>query len=213
MDPPRLQDPGPRPYADGEICVAEATASWAAAPSMIYHWVHTGQMTARRSSGNRLCIPWDNQARAGCQELDRPVRPPGPLRPPSRLPAPPSPAAEGEVSVTEAAYQLGCSIRCHLRLDRTGKLAARRGAGNRLHIPWNEQVQANAVPGSSNPGTSTPQPARPGPRRPALRPRKCQCQPTSWHHQRPPRPAPIPKTEPAPARDCRRGSMNRPSPR
>ena len=61
---------------------------------------------------------------------------------PRTLPAPPSPAAEGEVSVTEAAYRLGCSHWVIYDWIDTGKLAARRGAGGRLHIPWNDQVQA-----------------------------------------------------------------------
>jgi excisionase family DNA binding protein len=45
-------------------------------------------------------------------------------------------------SVTEAAYQLGCSIHVIYDWIDTGKLAARRGHGGRLHIPWNDQVQA-----------------------------------------------------------------------
>ena len=25
---------------------------------VIYHWIKTGQLAARRGSGNRFCIPW-----------------------------------------------------------------------------------------------------------------------------------------------------------
>ena len=134
--------PAPDAYADGEISVAEAARRLDCSTSVIYHWIHTGQLTARRSSGNQLCIPWDARIQAGCHEriagsshLGRGARP-------RTLPAPPSPAAQGEVSVTEAAYQLGCSIHVIYYWIDTGKLAARRGAGNRLHIPWNKQIQA-----------------------------------------------------------------------
>jgi excisionase family DNA binding protein len=134
--------PAPPTYADGEIPVTEAASRLGCSTTVAYHWIHTGQLTARRSSGGRFCFPWDDQVQARCQELiaqsarlGRPARP-------RTLPAPPSPAADGEVSVTEAAYQLGCSIHVIYYWIDTGKLTARRGQGGRLHIPWNDQVQA-----------------------------------------------------------------------
>jgi len=127
--------PAPAAYADGEISVAEAARRLGCSTSVVYHWIHTGQLTARRSSGSRLCIPWDDRIQAESSHLSRAARP-------RTLPAPPSPAAEGEISVTEAAYQLGCSIHVIYYWIDTGKLAARRGPGGRLHIPWNDQVQA-----------------------------------------------------------------------
>ena len=35
--------------------------------SVIYHWIHTGQLTARRGSASRFCIPWNQQLHADCQ--------------------------------------------------------------------------------------------------------------------------------------------------
>jgi hypothetical protein len=109
---------------------------------VIYHWIHTGQLTARRSSGNRFCIPWDDQVSARCQGLIADSAHPGRTARPRTLPAPPSPAACGDVSVTEAAYQLDCSTHVIYYWIETGKLAARRAQDGRLHIPWNDQVQA-----------------------------------------------------------------------
>src|SRR6266571_3389228 len=111
-----------------------------------WHTGATEQLTAalavRRGPGNRFCIPWNDQAHADCQSLiaqsahlDRTARP-------RKLPAPPSPAADGEVSVTEAAYRLGCSIGVLYYWIETGQLAVRRGPGNRLNIPWDHQVEA-----------------------------------------------------------------------
>ena len=142
MDPPRLPHPRPSAYAPGEISAAEAARRLGCSTSVIYHWIHTGQLTARRSSGGRLCIPWNDQVSARCQELVAQSARLGRTARPRTLPAPPSPAADGEVSVTEAAYQLGCSIHVIYYWIDTGKLAARRGQGGRLHIPWNDQVQA-----------------------------------------------------------------------
>jgi excisionase family DNA binding protein len=134
--------PAPAPYADGEISAGEAARQLGCSTSVIYHWIHTGQLTARRSSGNRLCIPWNDQVSARCQELITQSAHLGRAARPRTLPAPPYPAADGEVSVTEAACQLSCSTYVIYDWIETGKLAARRGTGNRLHIPWNDQIQA-----------------------------------------------------------------------
>ena len=205
--------PAPDAYADGEISVAEAARRLDCSTSIIYYWIHTGQLTARRSSGNRLCIPWDSHIQAGCQEriagssrLGRSARP-------RTLPAPPSPAAEGEVSVTEAAYQLGCSIGVIYDWIDTGKLAARRGAGNRLHIPWNEHVQAQCRARIEQSGHLNPAARKTRPRRPhrgpgnvsaSRHPGTISARPAQRRSQ---------NTKVRPARDCRRGSMNRPSQR
>ncbi len=57
------------------------------------------------------------------------------------IPAP-APYADGEISVTEAARQLGCSTGVIYDWIQAGQLDARRGAGNRLCIPWNDRIQA-----------------------------------------------------------------------
>jgi excisionase family DNA binding protein len=134
--------PAPAAYADGEISAAEAARRLGCSTSVVYHWIHTGQLTARRGSGSRLCIPWDDRIQAGCHQRIAESSHLGRAARPRTLPAPPSPAADGEVSVTEAAYQLGCSIHVIYHWIDAGKLAARRGPGGRLHIPWNDQVQA-----------------------------------------------------------------------
>jgi len=157
--------PAPEPYAGSEISVAEAASRLGCSTGVIYHWVHTGQLTARRGQGSRLCIPWDDQVRAGCQELITRSAHLGRTARPRTLPAPPSPAAEGEVSVTEAAYQLGCSTYVIYDWIETGKLAARRGAGNRLHIPWDQQVQAECRARIGQSGHLNPDVRRTRPRR------------------------------------------------
>jgi excisionase family DNA binding protein len=133
--------PAPPAYADGGISVAEAARRLGCSTNVVYHWIHTGQLAARRSSGSRLCIPWDDRIQASCYQLIAESSHLGRAARPRTLPAPASPTADGEVSVTEAAYQLGCSIHVIYYWIGTGQLAARRGHGGRLHIPWNDQVK------------------------------------------------------------------------
>jgi len=158
--------PVPDPYGPGEISVAEAARRLGCSTSVIYHWIHTGQLTARRGQGNRFCIPWNAQAEAGCRtriarsaHLGRTARP-------RTLPAPEFPAADGgEVSVTAAACQLGCSAGVIYYWIETGQLTARRGVGNRLHIPWNDQIQAECRSRIGQSGHLNPAARRTKPRR------------------------------------------------
>ena len=59
--------PVPDPYRPGEISVAEAARRLGCSTSVIYHWIHTGQLTARRGSASRFCIPWNQPVQADCQ--------------------------------------------------------------------------------------------------------------------------------------------------
>ena len=188
--------------------MAEAARRLGCSTGVIYHWIHTGQLTARRGSGSRFCIPWDAQA-GRCQ--DRPVRPPGPGRPPPHTPG---------TRVPRRRRRRGQRHRSRLpaRLQHrviyywieTGQLTARRGAGNRLHIPWNDQIQAECRSRIGQSGHLNPAARRTKPRGGAEQP-ECRCHLPCSHHQRGPdqhRSAPI---QNIPTRGCRRGSMNRPS--
>ena len=55
--------PAPNPYADGEISVAEAAARLGISTGVVYDWIKTGKLDARRGPGNRLCIPWTERSR------------------------------------------------------------------------------------------------------------------------------------------------------
>jgi excisionase family DNA binding protein len=59
--------PAPNPYADGEISVAEAAARLGTSTGVVYDWIKTGKLNARRGPGSRLCIPWTEQAEAECR--------------------------------------------------------------------------------------------------------------------------------------------------
>ena len=158
--------PVPDPYGPGEISVAEAARRLGCSTGVIYHWIHTGQLTARRGSASRFCIPWNAQAEAGCRTRIAQSAHLGRAARPRKLPAPAFPAADGgEISVTEAACQLGCSAGVIYYWIETGQLTARRGAGNRLHIPWNDQIQAECRSRIGQSGHLNPAARRTKPRR------------------------------------------------
>jgi excisionase family DNA binding protein len=60
--------PAPAPHQDGEISVDEAADRLGCSPGVVYYWIKAGQLEARRGSGNRLCIPWNDGTEAACRE-------------------------------------------------------------------------------------------------------------------------------------------------
>ena len=49
-----------------EISVADAARRLGCSPGVVYYWIETGQLAARRSPGGRLCIPWTPATEADC---------------------------------------------------------------------------------------------------------------------------------------------------
>ena len=80
------------------------------------------------------------------------------------IPAP-APYHDGEISVAEAARQLGCSTGVIYYWIQAGQLDARRGQGNRLCIPWNDPIQAACRDRAAASGHLNPAARRTTPRR------------------------------------------------
>ena len=59
--------PAPNPYTDGEISVADAAVRLGCSIGVVYDWIKTGKLSARRGPGNRLCIPWTDHVEAECR--------------------------------------------------------------------------------------------------------------------------------------------------
>ena len=59
--------PVPPPVAAGEITVEDAARQLGCSPGVIYYWIETGQLKARRGTGNSLCIPWAPGTEAECR--------------------------------------------------------------------------------------------------------------------------------------------------
>jgi hypothetical protein len=71
--------PAPAPYASGEISVAEAARRLGCSTGVIYYWIDAAQLEARRGTGNRLCIRWNDRIEAACRHR---IRRSGHLTPP-----------------------------------------------------------------------------------------------------------------------------------
>jgi hypothetical protein len=59
--------PAPNPYADNEISVTDAAHRVGCSTGVVYDWIKTGKLAARRGIGNRLCIPWTEQTETECR--------------------------------------------------------------------------------------------------------------------------------------------------
>ena len=70
--------PAPNPYTDGEISVADTAERLGVSTGVVYDWIKTGKLAARRGSGNRLCIPWTDQRRGRMPLPHHRIRPPQP---------------------------------------------------------------------------------------------------------------------------------------
>ena len=118
VDPPRLPHPRPGCLRRRRDLRAEAARLLGCSTSVIYHWIHTGQLTARRGSGSRFCIPWDDQVSASCQDLIAQSARLGRTARPRTLPAPPSPAAARRGQRHRSRLPARLQHPCHLLLDR-----------------------------------------------------------------------------------------------
>jgi len=83
------QIPSPQPYAAGEIGVAEAAARLGCSTGVVYYWIESAQLDARRGPGNRLCITWTPNVDAACR---RRLAESGHLNPAARRGKPRQPA-------------------------------------------------------------------------------------------------------------------------
>ena len=59
--------PTPGPLTPGEISVAQAADRLGISADAVYYWIKTGQLPARRGTGNRLAITWTPDIEAACR--------------------------------------------------------------------------------------------------------------------------------------------------
>jgi excisionase family DNA binding protein len=78
----------------------------------------------------------------------------------------PNPYAANEISVNQAAERLGCSAGVVYYWLKIGHLEAHRAAGNRLAIPWTNQVETSCRQRLAESGHLNPQARRSKPRKP-----------------------------------------------
>ena len=72
--------------------MAQAASRLSCSAGVIYYWIESAQLDARRGPGNRLCIPWTARVEAACR---RRITGSGHLNPAARRTRPPQPALNG----------------------------------------------------------------------------------------------------------------------
>ncbi|MCX4589256.1 recombinase family protein [Streptomyces sp. NBC_01549] len=149
--------PAPVPFRDGEICVNQAAQILGITADAVYYWLTHGRLDARKDSGGRWCIPWNDQVEANCRrQIDTSGHlTPRPTTPPQTLP--------GEVSVQQGAAHLGVVEHALYYWIRCGRLTARKDVGGRWCIPWDDQVEADCRDWITHPEQFMPTGRRPLP--------------------------------------------------
>lgn len=79
--------PAPQPFASGEISVNDAAERLGCSTGVIYYWINNELLTARRGSGNRLCVNWNTSTEAACRAR---ITASGHLNPAARRSKPPA---------------------------------------------------------------------------------------------------------------------------
>jgi hypothetical protein len=79
--------PAPTPYAYGEISVADAAQRLGCSIGVLYDWIKTGKLVARRGAGNRLCLSWTEHIEVDCRQR---IANSGHLNPAARRTKPPA---------------------------------------------------------------------------------------------------------------------------
>jgi DNA invertase Pin-like site-specific DNA recombinase len=79
--------PAPTPYAYGEISVADAAQRLGCSIGVLYDWIKTGKLVARRGAGNRLCLSWTEHIELDCRQR---IANSGHLNPAARRTKPPA---------------------------------------------------------------------------------------------------------------------------
>jgi DNA invertase Pin-like site-specific DNA recombinase len=59
--------PTPGPYNADELSVAEVAGRLGVSIGVVYYWIGSAQLDARRGTGNRLCIPWNPAVEAAAR--------------------------------------------------------------------------------------------------------------------------------------------------
>lgn len=60
--------PAPDPYTAAEISVNEVARRLGCSTGVVYYWLKTGQLQARRGTGNRHCITWTDHVETECRQ-------------------------------------------------------------------------------------------------------------------------------------------------
>ena len=127
--------PQPQLLEDGEITVAEVGRRIGISHGAVVHWIARGWLPARRGLNDQWCVPFDADIEAVC--VERVARS-------SHVHQPDTTDIQGghELTVLEVAAVLEVSTHVVYYWIERHHIAARRGAGGRLFIAFDADVEA-----------------------------------------------------------------------
>ncbi|WP_434593865.1 recombinase family protein [Streptomyces sp. A5-4] len=157
---PAVTGEGSRPLPEAarardEISVQQAATRLKVLAAVVYYQVRAGHLQARRTATGRIAILWNDEIHTRIR-AQLAADPPGPTGIGSRL-LPTGTTARGELSVQNAAKQLGIRPGALYYWIRRGELAAHKTKDGRLSIPWSNSVKAACLQRAAHGQKFTPQ--------------------------------------------------------
>ncbi|MFN2505245.1 MAG: recombinase family protein [Acidimicrobiales bacterium] len=127
--------PPPGLLQAGEVTVADVARRTGISHGAVIHWIARGWLDARRGLNDQWCIPFGPGVEEACRQ--RVARSAHIHRPDTT-----DPQADHELTVADVAAVLGISTNVVYYWIGRHHVAARRGAGGRLFIGFNAEIEA-----------------------------------------------------------------------
>ena len=130
------------PMGPGQVTVHTAAVALGVVDHVLYYWIRVGRLAAGKNTDGRWCIDWNPEVQTACRDWQAHPEQFGPAGPGSR-PLPDAAARDGELSIQQAAARLGVLPAAVAYQIRAGRLKTRHGTTGRVHIPWDDHVEAD----------------------------------------------------------------------
>ena len=121
--------PYPGLLADGELTPRQAAQLTGVSTGTVHYWINSGYLAARRGPAGRWCIPFPPDVEQACRERAASSAH-------QHRDTDPGTRRNGELSIAEAAAQLGIKADVVYNWAQQGHLPARRGDAGRLWIDF-----------------------------------------------------------------------------
>ncbi len=126
--------PYPGLLEDGELTPRQVAELTGVSTGTVHYWISSGYLAARRGPAGRWCIPFPPDVEQACRERAASSAH-------QHRDTDPGARRDGELSIAEAAAQLGVKADVVYNWAQQGHLAARRGDAGRLWIDFTPAIE------------------------------------------------------------------------
>ncbi len=126
--------PYPGLLEDGELTPRQVAELTGVSTGTVHYWISSGYLAARRGPAGRWCIPFPPDVEQACRERAASSAH-------QHRDTDPGARRDGELSIAEAAAQLGVKADVVYNWAQPGHLAARRGDAGRLWIDFTPAIE------------------------------------------------------------------------